>query len=135
MADLLHFQIRALVGLRPAVFVPRTPGRTWGTRPVSGRSVGTEKETAGPSASLPRQAGAGGMTKWRVGFESGSVVTVADLDGKGRYLSCGISACFSFSGLHAAARRLRSLTRGAAQSALRANSVVDAASAADPPRK
>jgi hypothetical protein len=44
--------MKAFVGLRPVVFVPRTLWRTWGTRPVSGRLVETEKETADPSATL-----------------------------------------------------------------------------------
>jgi hypothetical protein len=43
---------KSIGGASPLVFVPRTLGRTWGTRPVSGRFVDPEGETADPSASL-----------------------------------------------------------------------------------
>jgi hypothetical protein len=42
---------KSIGGPSPVVFVPRTLGRTLGTRPVSRRYVESEKETADPSLS------------------------------------------------------------------------------------
>jgi hypothetical protein len=41
-------EFKSFGGASPVVFVPRTLRRTWGTRPVPGRSAAAEGQTADP---------------------------------------------------------------------------------------